>query len=259
MNKLIIVSLLLSLNIPMVFSQKGDHINGGHFLKKIEYNIMRKSNVEKLFFGDFNAPVEFFFNPSNEYNPCVPSGIRIFRELSKDFYTLEVKFISNYNEASNIASEVAREKQMRQIIDIPVKLLDSLPREVFNQIWDANRIFSDNSAYLKIYFEELDKHFKVEVNSFHVSDQFAEKLYDKMVSLIDNFKGKVVPRNIIILDGYSVTFRTVIEDELWSLYIHMPQGYARKMTDFCRQIIEDAQNDQLDEKKYMDFLDAFEM
>ena len=45
-----------------------------------------------------------------------------------------------------------------------------------------------------MYFEELPKHFKVEIKSIHISDQFAEKLYKKMVALINNFKAKGFPQ-----------------------------------------------------------------
>ena len=59
-----------------------------------------------------------------------------------------------------------------------------------------------------------------------------------MVSFIGTFKTKgALP---IMADGYSVTFRTVVEDEVWSLNIHIPQGNAFKKADLCRQIITDA-------------------
>jgi hypothetical protein len=53
-----------------------------------------------------------------------------------------------------------------------------------------------------------------------------------------------------ISDGYSVIFRTVADDEAWSLSIHMPKGDVVKMADLCRQIITNAKAKKPDEKKY---------
>ena len=91
---------------------------------------------------------------------------------------------------------------------------------------------------LEKYFEETNKLTKIDSCSFYISNQLAEKLYEKMVSIIDNFKAKGVPPNYY--HGYEVTFRTVVEDEVWTLDINIPTGNARKMSDLCMQIIEDA-------------------
>ncbi|GHT69999.1 hypothetical protein AGMMS50239_37700 [Bacteroidia bacterium] len=77
-----------------------------------------------------------------------------------------------------------------------------------------------------------------------------------MAALIDNFKAKGVPP--IIMDGYSVTFRTVVEDEVWSLKIHLPRGNALKMSDFCKQIILDADTSKLDETKFIELLEEMD-
>ena len=74
-----------------------------------------------------------------------------------------------------------------------------------------------------------------------------------MVFFINNFKSKGIPG--IIMDGYSVTFRTVVDDEVWSLDIHMPAGNAKIMADLCMQIITDAKANQLEESKYLSRLD----
>ena len=77
-----------------------------------------------------------------------------------------------------------------------------------------------------------------------------------MVSFIDNFKaGGMAPT---ISDGYSVKFRTVVDDEVWSLWIHEPQEIALKMADLCRQIITDGIANKLDESKYITVLDTCE-
>ena len=96
-----------------------------------------------------------------------------------------------------------------------------------------------------MFYEELPKHFKVEIKSIPISKQFAEKLYKMMGSFIDNFKAKRVSGKSF--DGYSVSFRTVVADEVWSLGIHEPRGNAEIMTNLCMKIIKDAKDDQLDE------------
>ena len=255
MKRIIFACFVCVFSISFAFSQNvEDHFNCGKSLKRIEnnmtgsvgnYNIKSKSDIEKLFFGDFNALIEFCYEPSSEVNPCVPSGFRIIRDSLNSSYILEVKHISNYREASKETEKEVEKPQMRKLLNIPVRLLDSLPRDVLNQIREYNRTISDYKVYYKMYFEELPKHFKVEIKSIPISNQFADKLYKMMGSFIDNFKAKGVPPSAV--DGYSVSFRTVVADEVWSLGIHMPRGNADIMTNLCMKIIKDANSDQLDE------------
>jgi len=244
MKKIIIVSLLWGFFIPFVFSQNEEH-TGGPYLKRIEYNLIMfddvyniksKGDIEKQFFGDFNAPIEFFYSPSFEG----ASGFRIVKD-SMGVYILELKYVSNYNEAQKESSD------KYPSIGIPVTIITSLPEDIKQLVIEHNK-----NQYPK-YFEEMPKLFKVETLSFPVSDQFAVKLYEKTVAFIYNFKSKGIQRTI--LDGYSVTFRTVVENEVWSLKIHMPKGDALKMSDICRQIITDAGTKKLDEQKYINLLD----
>ncbi|MDR1171162.1 MAG: hypothetical protein LBL24_01775 [Bacteroidales bacterium] len=239
-SKLLFVFLGWGFVIPFAHSQNVDHIAGdnsmgGHFVKRIEYNIRSwhdrshnldsKGKIEKLFFGDFNAEVEFFYLPSEEaaYGEAY-SCFRIVRGASYTSYAFEVKYISNYREAQKKAEE-------------------KYPTKGYNLTTEHNK------AALSKQNEEALKLYKIEKRIFPVSSQFAEKLYGKMVSFIDNFKAKGVPP--IIFDGYSVIFRTVVDDEVWSLDVHEPQGNALKMADLCRQIITDAKANTFEESKYV--------
>jgi hypothetical protein len=232
MKKIVITSFLCMLFIPIAISQNGEHVNGGNFLKRIEYNIHfstvynfdSKGDVEKLFFGEFNAPVEFFYDPSFEASTKGASGFRIVRDSLKSSYVVEIKHIPNHE-------------------------------KVYREVWDRYSTMVDYEEKYKLFKKEQIKLFKIETLSFPVSDQFAENLYKKTVSLIDNFKAKGV--SPIIVDGYSVTFRTVVDDEVWSLWIHMPQGNALKMVDLCRQIITDVEANTFEESKYVELLDGF--
>ena len=100
-------------------------------------------------------------------------------------------------------------------------------------------------------------HSKVETLSFPISDQFAGMLYSIMSSFIVNFKVKGIP--VLSVDGYSVTFRSVVDDEVWSLWMCNPRGnLSRKMAELCVQIITDARATKLDESKYITVLNTFE-
>ncbi len=88
------------------------------------------------------------------------------------------------------------------------------------------------------YSDELYKPYRPEPLKFQVSRDLAEKLHKKTSMMIENFKGIGIPLNIY--DGFQVTFRCVVEDELWTLSIHYPQGKALRFSDLFRQIIADS-------------------
>ena len=253
MRKIITAGIFWCFFISSVLPQDRE-FSGGHFLKRVEYNLLllydlynlnSKGDVEKLFFGDFNSPVEFSFLPSSEAAFVEqPSGFRIVKDTSNISGILEVKYISNYPEANREASK------KYPSIGVSISEASSMTDSLRNQIREHNR-----TAFGKRN-EEMLKLFKVEILTLPVSNQFVEKMYEKMVLFIDNFKAKGVPP--IISDGYRVVFRNVVEDEVWSLNIHMPQGDALKMADLCRQIITDAKENQLDEAKYISVLETFE-
>jgi hypothetical protein len=257
MKKIIIVGLLWSLFISVVFSQNNENTTGENFVKRIEYNYVQslnnKQGVEKLFLGKFNAPVEFFFDPSTEAAfESPPSCFRIMKDSLGMSYILEIKYISNYKEASKEAST--------KYPPIGVSSFQ-IDEECLKQITEHNR-----EAFAKQKEEKL-KLFKIENLFFPVSDQFAEKLYEKTVSFIHDFNPKANPELIvnvnnsmqtigISVDGYSVSFRTIVEGKMWTLRIHMPRGNALKMTDFCRRIIEDAIAGKFSELMYLQILEG---
>ena len=228
MKKIFIIGLIWVFFIPSVFSQNEGH---GFFVKRIEYKVLSAySEKPGLFFGNFDAPVEFNYLPSSTaaMNKELISSFRIVRNSSN---ILEVKYISNYVEAE----EAAKQKY---------------------PIQPGNITSEHNKTALAKQHEEMLKLYKIETLSFPISNRFAEKLYEKMVSLIDNFKAKGVPP--VYFGGYSVLFRNVVDDEVWSLRIDQPNGDALKMSDLCRQIIKDAISNKFDESKYITVLDSFE-
>ena len=217
MKNLLITCIVIIFFNVFAFSQNNAHTNGGEFTKTIEfnriccdsnnyYNLNSKGDTEKQFFGDMNAPVEFFFNPPFPTNgndfPDILCGCRIMKNSVDNSYVLEIK-----------------------------------------------RILSG----------------KLESLSFPISNQFAEKLYKKTTFFIDNFKAVGGPVQIteeggilmrIITDGVRVTFRTVVDEEVWTLKIRIPSGNARNMSDLFMQIIKESyKNKTIDEVTYTKMLD----
>ena len=224
-----------------------------NFLKRVEsnllvsstYNLKSKGDKEKLLLGDFNAPVEFFFNPyrGNEG----PTSLRIIKD-SLNTWSLEVKYISNFKEVNRELSD------MYPTIGMPAMefLSGSIPIE------EQQRIREHNQTALAKQNEERLKLYKADALLFPIGNHFAEQLYEKMVSLIVAFKVKEFVY-AISTGGYSVSFRAVVDYEVWSLWIsNPPDENERKMVELCRQIITDALANQLDESKYISILNTFE-
>ena len=264
MKKIILIFLLESVFLQFSHAQRGENLSGGYFLKRVEYNLSPFENVynfqskgdwEKLFLGDFNAPVEFFYEPPFDGSVA----LRLVKDLTNTFNILEIKYITNYREARSVASN-----------KYPMIGLSSpfaVSKERGEEIRDHNR------EMIKKSHEESLKLFIIESKKIPVSEQFAVLLYRSMVSFIDNFKAKrdfpykdgvLAPnsgdslRHVIIVNGGDrVNFRTVVDDEVWSLQIHIPTGNALKMSDLCNQIISDVQANTFNEQKHLSVLNTF--
>ena len=229
-----------------LFSQSANN-NDGNFLKRIEYNrrvfefaynIDSKTDVEKRFWGNFNAPVEFFYSPSLKEKD---SGFRVLKD-SLNTWTLEVKFIMNSEEIQKKSYE------KYSVRTLSSSEMASMPKD------SLDLISALNTENIQKALKEQNKLSNIDSRSFLISNQFAEILYKKMISVIENYKGKGIAP--LIDDGYVVTFRTVVDDEIWSLIIHCPQGGgALKMSNICKQIVADANKSKLDEASYIKLLD----
>ncbi|GHT63376.1 hypothetical protein AGMMS50239_19200 [Bacteroidia bacterium] len=74
---------------------------GRKFSKRVEYNFgsgglnnfNSKTDIEKLFFGNFNATIEFFIETSSEHEEG-PYGFRVFPDSLKTGYVIESKRIN---------------------------------------------------------------------------------------------------------------------------------------------------------------------
>ena len=111
---------------------------------------------------------------------------------------------------------------------------------------------------------------RIEKQVIRISDEFAEKFYNKMVSIIYNFKAtmdvpidkdglKLDPNMAIggFVGGHYATFRTVVQYEVWTLKMHAPIGSAGKMDIICRQILKETESEKFIEANYLKLLDDF--
>jgi hypothetical protein len=250
---------LIIFDCRIASSQNADHIEGGHFLKRIEYNIIMpgetevdnmynldgKSILDRILFGRINSLIEFVFEDSPEGDDEV-SALRIVRNSRTDSYQLEIMRMPDlekvYNAIRFLSAKVNKTvipPELIQMISLECRvLLDKHNKEV-----DCVKVSDD-----------LFKPYRPESKTFQINNEFAEKLHNKIVTLIDNFKAAGIPP--LIFDGYKVTFRVIVENEVWSLSIHMPQKNALIMANLCKQIIEDADVNKLNETKYVTLLDG---
>lgn len=240
-----------------ILSQEADHTNGGRFLKKIEYNVIAtvvagasdcynlegKSILDRIVFGVINSPVEFVLQ--NSFGES--SAFRIVKNSPNNSYLLEVMYLPDSEELSK--TERILSAQVNQIL-IPGKLLNStsLTLNDMGAIKEHN-----NEAILSLRKDDLFKPYRPESTSFKISNKLAEKLHSKMIILINNFRAEGIPPTIV--DGYTVTFRCVVKDELWTLKIHIPQKKALFLSEICKQITIDAKTKKLNESEYLESLD----
>jgi hypothetical protein len=214
---------------------------GYDFVKRIEYNVRGpgynlkgKTELEKLFFGDFNAELEFFINPSFEG----AYGFRLVGDSLKTSYFLEVKYINNFNEVTALLAKKYPTK------GFSAKEMSSISKE------EIDYASQHNNAMFKKQQEESFLRYKIETMDYSITNDFAEKLYSVVVATIQNFKGKGAPLSIC-LDGFSVTFRCTVEDELWTLTVHLPTDKTLRLTDICKQLFADVQSKNVDESHYI--------
>ena len=112
-NIILIIAFIFSANVIM--SQSIDHIEGGQYLKTIEYNLImsgekkefdwynlkHKSIIDRIFFGIKNSFVEFVFLGSPE-GSNEATAFRIIKNLHENSYKLEMMRLQNVNKVSKI-------------------------------------------------------------------------------------------------------------------------------------------------------------
>jgi len=103
-------------------------------------------------------------------------------------------------------------------------------RETKDRIKEHNK----QAAHLK-KSDELYTPYRPEPLKIQISSELAEKMHDKTSILIENFRGVGIPLNSA--DGFTVTFRCVKDNELWTLWIHNPmEGKTLQFSDLSPAI-----------------------
>ncbi len=259
-NIILIIAFIFSANVIM--SQSIDHIEGGQYLKTVEYNLLmsgvkeeydmynlkHKSFIDRLFFGTKNSFVEFLFVDSGE-GSNEATAFRIIKSQQDDSYKIEIMHFQNIHKLYDIR-DLLLEKTTP--LKIPYWISATFSFEIRDRIEEHNK----QIAILKNR-DDLYEPYRPEPKEFQLSKEFAKKTHRKTVTLIDNFKGKGIPP--MIFDGNNVTFRCISEDELWTLSIHCPQRRALQLSELFQQIIADGFDNKMDESKYLKLLDEIDL
>ena len=206
-------------------------------------NIESKSPLEKVLFGNTNAKVEFVVEPSFEG----AYGIRVIKDSSETSSSLEVKRIINWKEV---------EKQMQKAFPVKGYTIQELNAKIAERekMSEEERELSILKSRIRNEKREKEslKRYQVQTFIIPISDLFAEKLYAKFVSFIDDFKAKELEPNLLMGDGETTVFRCIVDQEIWTLSIPFKtEEKARELSDLCKQIVEDAEAGRFDESKYI--------
>ena len=210
-------------------------------------NIESKSPLEKVLFGNTNAKVEFVVEPSFEG----AYGIRVIKDSSETSSSLEVKRIINWKEV---------EKQMQKAFPVKGYTIQELNAKIAERekMSEEERELSILKSRIRNEKREKEslKRYQVQTFIIPISDLFAEKLYAKFVSFIDDFKAKELEPNLLMGDGETTVFRCIVDQEIWTLSIPLKtEEKARELSDLCKQIVEDAEAGRFDESKYIGSLE----
>lgn len=210
-------------------------------------NIESKSPLEKVLFGNTNAKIEFVVEPSFEG----AYGIRVIKDSSETSSSLEVKRIINWKEV---------EKQMQKAFPVKGYTIQELNAKIAERekMSEEERELSILKSRIRNEKREKEslKRYQVQTFIIPISDLFAEKLYAKFVSFIDDFKAKELEPNLLMGDGETTVFRCIVDQEIWTLSIPFKtEEKARELSDLCKRIIEDAEAGRFDESKYIGSLE----
>lgn len=262
MKKYILSIILSAFLIHTGFSQKVEHIKGGTFSKKTGYNIIApgkrvqdrlynlsdKSVLERVLFGTTNSFVEYVFKGSSEgVNEVL--ALRIVNNEETDSYQLEIMRLPKMEDVYKMEKDLSAETSE---INIPGKLQSLLTPESREKISEHNK----NAHYASFRSDEPYKNYRPEPQTFGISKKLAEKLHNKIESLIKNFTGKGIQASVT--DGYTMIYRCVAGDEVQALTVQCPQSGALRLSDACLEIIN-TYKDKTDESQYIKLLDEIDL
>ncbi|MDE5945656.1 MAG: hypothetical protein K2G93_08780 [Rikenella sp.] len=198
-----------------------------------------KFGIEQKFFGDFNARVEYFLQPS--FSETL--GCRIFRGATDTAYILEVKRRDNFQ-------EIAQKSRKASLSDSTSDQATSAAEQV--------KISPYNHKVTGDFWQ-------TDTWALPISDRLADRLYAATKEgistdaepdpIIQQEDGSFIA--IVVCDGAEATFRYVPDDNdhvVWILRYHEPEGKHKELSDLFRAMIADVEAGQFDEAKYLSML-----
>ena len=121
--------------------------------------------------------------------------------------------------------------------------------EVSRLSWKANIEHNDSMDTKRR--QERMKRYRVETKSFRIGQQLADALYNRITDMIEHFDSRYEGRYA----AYSVTFRCVVGNEVWTLFFRdVPQGETLALSDLCMRMLRDAKTDDWAEAEYLNLL-----
>lgn len=209
-------------------------------------SVVGKQRLDRRFFGDFNARVEYLLEPSSSET----FGCRIYRGATDTAYVMEVKRVANYKEV---------EKQLQKefpSIGIPAEDFFSTPKE------EHERILAHNRKMWRAMAAERLKRYRIEAHSIPISDRLADRLYETTregIRSVEPEKKRYTADGdeitTVIFDGAVATFRCVVDDDMvWVLRYHAPTGELKRLSELFRAMIADVEAGTFDEAKYLGLL-----
>lgn len=201
-------------------------------------SVSHKTRLDKRFFGDFNARLEFLLEPP--FKSTI--GLRIYKMPNNTSFMLEAKRVSNYQEIN---------KQVDA--EFPTENTNANVFLALSKAEQQRRLDYNEKVYEKRSQERL-KLFKTESITIPLSDSLANKLYDKTTELLR--AALLVGKSpYTIFDGETMTYRCVVDDnEVWTLKYHVPEGDFKALSDLFRRMIADVEAGTFDEAKYLKML-----
>lgn len=210
------------------------------------YNVASKSDEGRLLFGDFNARVEYLLEPSFSAS----LGCRIYRGATDTAYVLEVERVANYKEVE--------EQLQKEFPIVGTSVTDFAGLSAQEQ---QTRLAHNRKMWRAMAAERL-KRYRIEAHSLPIADRLADRLYaatrEGIRSVVPEKKRYTEDGNemiTVIRDGDVATFRCVVDDAVWTLRYHAPEGEAKALSELFQTMIADVVAGTFDEAKYLDALE----
>lgn len=191
-------------------------------------NLAHKDEIEKLLFGEYNAPFEFVLSPAFDGM----QGVRLCQDPGNGKWYLETKRVLNWQEVNELVSSSVTPAQVTTLT---------------LEQWNKQKAQAD-SLKLQQKRKQLSS-YKISSRLTPIQDDFAHTLYDIMLSFISKTAEK--KPDVVIKDGVITTFRCVQGSDVIILKCQMPQVSINYMSNLFTQLMVDIENGIFDEAKYL--------